>query len=120
MGTFTIILEVIYAGGCAETLERTIKITKGYSLISPNAFTPNNDGFNDVIRPSHRGFTTLEMTVFNTWGTAIYYEKDTDLKGWNENIKGLSAENGNYMMVVKGLTFYNKQITATSPLTLLK
>mgnify|MGYP000259348022 CR=1 FL=1 len=120
VGTFTIILKVIHAGGCAETLERTVKITKGYSLISPNAFTPNHDGFNDVIRPSHRGFTTLEMTIFNTWGTAIYYEKNTNLKGWNGNIKGLPAENGNYIMVVKGVTFYTKEITATSPLTLLK
>ena len=89
-------------------------------MFSSKAFTPNGDGFNEAIRPSLRGFTTIEMTIFNTWGTAVYYEKGIDLKGWNGNIKGSPAENGNYVMVVKGLTFYNKEIITTSPLTLLK
>jgi gliding motility-associated-like protein len=120
VGTFTIILKIVYNTGCIVLVERIVNITKGYSLINPNAFTPNGDGFNEAIRPSLRGFTTIEMTIFNTWGTAVYYEKGVDLKGWNGNIKGSPAENGNYVMVVKGLTFYNKEIITTSPLTLLK
>ena len=120
VGEFKITLSIEYDAGCTETVERTVTITKGYLLISPNAFTPNGDGHNETIRPSHRGLIEIEMTIFNTWGTSIYYEKGNNLIGWDGMIKGNPAENGNYIMVVKGLTFYNKEIVKTSPLTLLK
>jgi gliding motility-associated-like protein len=120
VGTFTVILKVEYNAGCIEYIERTVNITKGYALINPNAFTPNGDGYNDVIRPSYRGFITLEMTIYDTWGTSVYYEKNINLNGWNGTINGLPAENGNYVMVIRGLTFYKKEILTSTPLTLLK
>jgi gliding motility-associated-like protein len=89
-------------------------------LVNPTAFTPNNDGINDFIRPSSRGFIELEMTILNTWGTLVYREKSTTPDGWDGVIKGLPAENGNYVMLVNGLTFYGKEIIETTPLTLLK
>ncbi|ARV15350.1 PKD domain-containing protein [Polaribacter sp. SA4-12] len=120
VGEFKVILTIEYDAGCIETVERTVIITKGYLLVNPNAFTPNGDGYNETIRPSHRGFIELEMTIYDTWGTSVYYEKGINLNGWNGVIKGLPAENGNYIMVVKGLTFYKKEIIKTSPITLLK
>ncbi|WP_189663106.1 PKD domain-containing protein [Polaribacter sp. IC073] len=120
VGTFTVTLKVTYDAGCTEIVERIVNITKGYSLINPTAFTPNGDGYNEAIRPSYRGFMEIEMTIYSTWGTTIYYEKGTNLNGWNGTIKGQPAENGNYVMVVRGLTFYKKEITTSTPLTLLK
>ncbi|AUC85312.1 hypothetical protein CW731_08415 [Polaribacter sp. ALD11] len=119
-GTFKIILTVEYDAGCIYKFERTVNITLGYSLVNPTAFTPNGDGYNETIRPSHRGFIELEMTIYNTWGTAIYSEKNTNLNGWNGTIKGQPAESGNYVMVVRGITFYKKEIRTSTPLTLLK
>ena len=86
----------------------------------PTAFTPNGDGYNETIRPSHRGFKTLKMIVYDTWGTTIYTEEGLDLKGWNGFVGDKPAENGNYVMVVQGTTFYDKEITKSSPVTLLK
>ena len=60
------------------------------------------------------------MNILDSWGTLIYFEKGTTLKGWDGLIKGEQAANGNYIMVVKGLTFYKKDITSTTPVTLLK
>jgi gliding motility-associated-like protein len=120
VGTFTVTLTVVHEAGCTEIVKRTLTITQGYSLINPTAFTPNDDGYNDLIRPSARGFVELEMTIFNTWGAAVYSEKNSSLIGWDGTIKGLPAENGNYVMLVKGLTFYGKEIIKTTPLTLLK
>ena len=40
--------------------------------------------------------------------------------GWDGFIKGLPAENGNYVIVIKGLTFYKGEIIETLPFTLIK
>ncbi|WP_343328811.1 PKD domain-containing protein [Polaribacter staleyi] len=122
VGTFTVTLKADFEPGCTVIQERVLNITKGYLLVSPTAFTPNNDGYNETIRPSYRGLIEIEMTIYNTWGIAIYYEKDInlELKGWDGTIKGKLAENGNYIMLVKGLTFYNTEITSSTPITLIK
>ena len=119
-GTYTVTLTVEYETGCTYTIERTVDITIGYRLINPTAFTPNGDGYNDTIRPNAIGFSEIEMNVYDTWGTLIYFEKGTSLKGWDGNINDKPAENGNYIMVIKGVTFYDKDITITTPITLIK
>ncbi|PQJ74176.1 PKD domain-containing protein [Polaribacter gangjinensis] len=120
-GEFTVRLTVEYEAGCTYFIERILKITLGYTLINPNAFTPNGDGFNETIRPSFLGFSSIEMSIFDIWGTLVYTEKGTTtLNGWDGNVKGKPAENGNYVMIVKGTTFYGKEISANTSITLIK
>ncbi len=119
-GVYEVVLTLQYASGCEEQITRSIDITKAYSLVNPTAFSPNGDGYNDVIRPLHRGFREIEMTVYNTWGASVYYEKAQSFKGWDGKIDGTYAENGNYVLVVKGTTFYGKEVTETTPLILLR
>jgi gliding motility-associated-like protein len=120
VGSFDVVLTVEFTQGCLEVFERTITITQGYSLIHPTAFSPNDDGYNETIRPSYRGFTNIKMTIYDTWGTTVYQEEGVNLKGWNGLINGKPAENGNYVMFVRGTTFYEKEIIKSSPVTLLK
>ena len=120
VGVFKVVLKIELDFGCIEIIEKTLNITQGYVLINPNAFSPNNDGYNETIRPSFKGFKEIEMTIYDTWGVPIYYENNLELNGWDGTIKGLPAENGNYVMVVKGNTFYEKEIITITALTLLK
>jgi gliding motility-associated-like protein len=120
IGTFKIKLTVEYDAGCTYIVERTVTITLGCSLVNPTAFTPNGDGYNETIRPNFNGFIEVEMNIYDSWGTLVFYEKGITLQGWNGLIKNAPAENGNYIMVVKGLTFYKKEIITTTPVTLLK
>lgn len=120
IGFFTITYTVEYEAGCTYVLERDVNITKGYVLINPNAFTPNGDGYNENMKPIHKSFSEIEMTIYNSWGAIVYYEKSLNFNGWNGLINGLPVENGNYVMVVKGLTFYKGLIIETTPFTLIK
>ncbi|PWT71233.1 MAG: hypothetical protein C5B59_18485 [Bacteroidetes bacterium] len=49
----------------------------------PNAFTPNGDGKNDIIRPLISGdVARYRFTVYNRWGELLF-ESSELLKGWD-------------------------------------
>jgi gliding motility-associated-like protein len=119
-GTYEVILTVQYPYGCSFTETMTINIGKGYNIVVPNAFTPNSDGLNDVIRPVYIGMMDVEMSIYNTWGALVYFEKGLELKGWDGVIKNNLGENGNYIIKVKATTFYGLVLTFNKPITLIK
>lgn len=52
-------------------------------LLIPNAFSPNNDGHNDVFKIINFGpQTLLEFKVFNRWGTVLFKTTDPET-GWD-------------------------------------
>jgi gliding motility-associated-like protein len=120
VGAFTVILTIEYGYGCVFQSTQDINVTKGYFLVLPNAFSPNEDGINDVVRPLFRGFTSIKMSVYDTWGSLVYFEQGTSLKGWNGFINDKPTENGNYIMYVHGITFFGKEIKKSTSITILK
>ena len=50
----------------------------------------------------------------------VYYENNADLIGWNGILEGREAENGNYLMVVKGVSIYQQEINRQGVFTLLR
>lgn len=121
IGTYTVSLTVNDVYGCSNTYLETIEITKGYEIILPNAFTPNADGINETMRPVFTCMTEIQMSIYDTWGSLIYSESsDGNLYGWDGTIKGNPAENGNYIMVVHGVTFNGTVVDLNGPVTLIK
>jgi gliding motility-associated-like protein len=120
-GSYEVALTVEYPSECCtETYIERIEITKGYELVLPNAFTPNQDGINDTIRPLFVCMKIVQMSIYDTWGALVYFEEGTDLEGWNGFIRNQPAENGNYIMNVKALTFNGNEIIKSTPITLIK
>lgn len=62
----------------------------------PNAFSPNNDGNNDVFRPIHSPYVrNVVLTVYNRYGQVIYRSADGH-SGWNGMLSGRSVDQGAY------------------------
>ena len=103
-------------------MKKTLYIGDSYEIEIPNAFTPNSDGFNDTFRPVYYGFKTVELKVFDTWGSLIYSEsaQGATMKGWNGRILGKPASNGNYIFQVTGEAYNGETIIRNGPLTLLR
>ncbi|WP_100841513.1 PKD domain-containing protein [Flavobacterium sp. 5] len=120
VGTYTIKQTVTYPFGCQYSYSSVLGVEKGYSLIMPNAFTPNNDGYNDTFAPVFLGLTNIKLDVFDTWGSIIYSESGENIRGWHGKVKDLDAENGNYYFKITAKTFYNHTITEKGVLTLIK
>lgn len=111
---------VTYPFGCVYIQKTTLIIGIGYVLVVPNAFTPNNDSFNDTFRPVTKGLKNIRLDVYDTWGSMIYSESGAVLRGWDGKIKGYNAENGNYYCKVSGETFYGTIVNVNHPFVLIK
>lgn len=75
--------------GCKASDTLTIKVVPSYDLYVPNAFTPNQDGFNDSyeIYGNKKIWKFIDMQIFNRWGEKVYSSNDIDFK-WDGRYKG--------------------------------
>lgn len=89
---FYICLDATNNYGCHDTTCRYVYMNAEYVVFAPNAFTPDDDGDNDVWLPVIRGFDTgvYELSIFNRWGDRVFYSTDSN-EPWTGNI-----ENGEY------------------------
>jgi gliding motility-associated-like protein len=111
---------VTYPLGCIYVQKIIFNVGKGYVLVVPNAFTPNKDTLNDFFRPVTKGLKNVRLDVYDTWGSLIYSETGTVLRGWDAKIKASNAENGNYYCKVSGETFYGTIVNENHPFVLIK
>lgn len=67
----------------------------------PNAFTPNNDGRNELFTPvGNTDFvSSFKLTIFNRWGQQIYESLDPET-GWDGTCNGSISETGTYVYKV--------------------
>jgi gliding motility-associated-like protein len=65
--------------GCISKDSIHIKVVEdANSMYLPNAFSPNNDGLNDVYQVKASGISSFEASIFNRWGELIYQWKNTE------------------------------------------
>ncbi|HLF53230.1 gliding motility-associated C-terminal domain-containing protein, partial [Flavobacterium sp.] len=119
-GNYVVTQTVTYPLGCVYVHVITLTVEKGYILEVPDAFTPNDDGLNDTMRPVFKGLKKVRIDIYDTWGSLLYSEEGETLKGWDGKIKGAQAENGNYFCKVQAETFYNQTVHKAQPFTLIK
>lgn len=100
-GSYTVTLIAADAGGCTDMYSLTIEVTMEASLYVPNAFTPDNDGINEVFRAYGQEFDDFRLIIFNRWGDQVF-ESDDMQRGWNGDSKGSGyyAQNDVYMWVI--------------------
>ncbi|MBP9882658.1 MAG: gliding motility-associated C-terminal domain-containing protein, partial [Chitinophagales bacterium] len=80
-GSYT--LEVKDANGCTGSDLIIVEADCEQAVLMPNAFTPNGDGLNDVLKPVLLDdISDYELTIFNRWGELIFRSADPD-EGWD-------------------------------------
>jgi len=98
-GTYSV--QVTDDRGCI--LKDTIKITGDCGFIFfPTAFTPNNDGKNDLFGPFGVLSTIKDYTlvVYNRWGQVIFKSNDP-FKKWDGKIQSNYTQPGTYTWIAK-------------------
>lgn len=70
------------------------------TVIVPNAFTPNNDGRNDLFKPrAYANIMNYRFTIYNRWGQPLFDTRDPNA-GWDGYFKGQLQEAGAYVWVL--------------------
>jgi len=86
--------------GCAGTDTVFIKVKLLPGIYVPSAFTPNNDGRNDIFRPILTDeFLLKEFIIYNRWGQVIFRTSENG-SGWNGKARGLAQSSGIYVWSV--------------------
>ena len=118
--TQTFIVKAYTDQGCESYDDVTVKIYKGPDIYLPNAFSPNNDGLNDLYRGIPVGIDRFGfMKIYNRWGQLLFYSTD-HRKGWDGNLKGVRQETGTYVVIVSGTDFLGHVISKRQSFLLIR
>lgn len=90
-------------------------------LIFPTAFSPNNDGQNDLFRPKKSLYLNhYELKIFDRWGKLVFFSNDP-AKGWNGSYHGKTLPLGTYIWMAQyEKKQENKFVTQKGTVTLLR
>lgn len=108
-GPFTILnqsglyhVEIINENGCYYEKELSISVVSSNVQI-PNAFTPDNDGINDVFKPlADVGYISVvnSFVIYNRWGELVYKEYNNiwqDFYGWDGRKNNIDCHSDVYI-----------------------
>jgi len=96
-----------------ESVSNAVIVEKPYALYSPNAFSPDGDGINDLFKVSGQGMLDFQIEIYNRWGQMVY--KSIDLSnGWDGTFKGKNLPTGTYVYKIKTSKFGIEQVLVKS------
>lgn len=88
------------SAGTCETFGDVFTVTIGASALEcPNAFSPNDDGVNDIWKVSYRSLIEFQCQIFNRNGQQIYSYNDPS-GGWDGTWHGRKVKPGVYYYVI--------------------
>jgi gliding motility-associated-like protein len=88
--------------GCTDSLLRYVNVTSEQFVFVPNAFTPDNDGVNDIFTIVGRDIQEFAMQIYNRWGERIYSTYDIE-GGWDGryNYSNNAIVSGTYYYLIR-------------------
>ncbi|MCX8020774.1 MAG: PKD domain-containing protein [Chitinophagaceae bacterium] len=107
--------------GCPDSAYITVYVFKtNPSVFVPSAFTPNNDGLNDVIRPIAVGIREIRyFAIYNRWGERVFYTT-ANLHGWDGIHNGKPQPSGVFVWLLSAVDYLGNPIFRKGTVTLIR
>jgi gliding motility-associated-like protein len=106
--------------GCKDSIEKTVTIMKNCYPMVPTAFTPNNDGINDRIKPITPGLKTLiRFAVANRYGNFVF-TTSKDGESWDGSMNGQQAPSGVYVWILEYISSNGSREVEKGTVTLIR
>ena len=104
--------------GCS--VEDTIVVTViYYPLFIPNGFSPNNDNENDILYIRGGGVASIQMHIFDKWGSLVFETLDTET-GWDGTFNGKPVNTGVYVYRMDATLKNGEILMKTGNITLFR
>lgn len=106
---------------CWDTTSILVKVFSTLpSVFVPTAFTPNNDGLNDVLKPIAVGMKQIDnFSIFNRWGDLVFTTRING-HGWDGKINGRDQGSNTYVWFVKAVDYTGKAYFMKGTVTLIR
>ncbi len=115
------VVRIVAEGGCTATDTINVKVYKlkpGFYV--PNAFTPNNDGLNDILKPVAIGMKSMKFfNVYNRTGQLIF-TTNVFGQGWDGDFKGKSQDADVFVWKAEGVDYLGNVIAEKGTFTLIR
>ncbi|HXU26227.1 MAG TPA: PKD domain-containing protein, partial [Bacteroidia bacterium] len=120
-GNYPVKLVVKNQEGCIDTVIHDIIIKDIFTFYSPNAFTPNGDGVDEVFLPLGTGWnnSSFKMLIFDRWGSLITSTNNPN-QGWDGKVKEQAAQEDIYIWKVELKDVFNKSHSYSGTTSLIK
>jgi gliding motility-associated-like protein len=106
--------------GCVGTASKNVTVFKGSAIYVPTAFTPDNDGLNDILKPYYVAIKSLSyFTIYNRWGQKVFSTNDLNA-GWDGISKGNQKIEGGYVWVLKATDVIGRVYNQKGSFVLIK
>jgi gliding motility-associated-like protein len=122
--SYTVIKDGIYfltaTNECGSYTD-SVTITTGFcNILMPTAFTPNNDGLDDVFRVKYPfAVKSFNMIIYDRWGEKVF-ETNNIRDGWDGLRKGEPSSQGIYVWVISFTDTNNKAQQVKGTVTLIR
>jgi gliding motility-associated-like protein len=109
-GNITYLVTATTPEGCVGIDSIVIEAFAYSDIIVPNAFTPNGDGHNDVLRAIAVGMKEFRyFTVFNRLGQQVFTTSNASV-GWDGTLNGRPMVSGAYVWMAGGVDYTGKTV----------
>ncbi|HEY6504611.1 MAG TPA: gliding motility-associated C-terminal domain-containing protein [Chitinophagaceae bacterium] len=86
---------------CGSTADDMSVVNGVCKVHVPNAFTPNNDGLNDLFKAlGTETVTQFNLKVFNRWGEVVFQTSDKT-RGWDGKLSGVALPSAVFIYVLQ-------------------
>jgi gliding motility-associated-like protein len=100
VGLYDVTLIVSNQYQCSDTIVKTIFVVDDYSFFIPKAFTPNDDGVNDVLEMYGFNFGEFDIKIYNRIGQLVK-ESDKNPLWDGKDLNGNLLPEGIYIYTIK-------------------
>ena len=124
-GSFSVELRVSFVQGTdtiAYNMDEPFMITISESKLEvPNAFSPNDDGVNDVfkVKDGYQSIISFKAMIFDRWGKKLYEWTDLD-GGWDGTTNGHKVPDGGYYLNIQAKGADGKKYNIKKVISLLR
>ncbi len=114
------VVTVTDASGCTsnDTVYVTVEIQCA-ELFVPNAFSPNEDGANEILYARSNCIKYMRFEIFNRWGEKVFETTDINV-GWNGIYNGERLDAAVFSYVLKASMLDNTEVTKHGNITLVR
>lgn len=103
-GVYIISQYVVNPFGCSDSVSLTVTVEPALFIFTPNAFTPDGNGNNDVFLPVISGTEVLQykFEIFDRWGKKVFETYEVG-EGWNGQFmnNGVILQDGVYTWAIQ-------------------